>query len=183
MNQFLPQTIKLFKYYKLLGERTFEQLNEDQLTWTPSEDSNSIAILVNHLAGNMLSRWTNFLTEDGEKPWRNRDHEFEDEIHSKEELDKRWDLGWNCLLATLESLSEEDLNKTIYIRQEGQSVTDAIQRQLAHYASHIGQIILLGKIQKGPNWQSLSIPKGQSDAYNLKKSKTENQSGHFTENL
>lgn len=132
----------------------------------------------------MLSRWTNFLTEDGEKEWRNRDQEFEDEIHSREELTSRWNQGWKCFLDTLESLSTDDLLKVIKIRGEGQSVMDAIQRQLAHYSMHIGQIVILGKMQKGADWQSLSIPKGQSEAYNLQKKSNLNQSAsHFTENI
>ena len=184
MKDYLPNTIKLLKHSKLNGERTFDQLSEDQLFWNPEPNSNSIAIIVNHLSGNMLSRWTNFLTEDGEKDWRNWDAEFEDEIKTRKELLDRWNEGWDCFLGALESLSESDLDKKIYIRNEAHSVVDAIQRQLAHYSSHIGQIILLGKIQKGEEWQSLSIPKGQSAQYNQNKFDQEKKdSGHFTERI
>ena len=184
MKDYLPNTLKLLRYYKQLGERTFEQLEDVELFWQPNKDTNSIAILVNHLSGNMLSRWTNFLTEDGEKDWRNRDQEFENKIRDRKELYDRWNVGWTCFLRTLESIGDDDLNKTIYIRHEPQSVADAIQRQLAHYSMHVGQIVLLGKMQKGANWQSLSIPKGQSIAYNQKKQNQAPEFGkHFTERV
>ena len=161
--------IKLFQYYKSLGERTFEVLSDEELHLEPATDANSISIIVKHLWGNMLSRWTNFLTEDGEKDWRDRDDEFESTIKSREELVVKWEEGWNCLFEAIGNLKESDLEKTVYIRNEGHSVIDAIHRQLAHYSYHIGQIVYLGKLIKGEEWQSLSIPKGLSNNYNAQK--------------
>lgn len=165
----LENLINLFEYYQSLGEKTFAQLDDDELHLEPADDANSIAIIVNHLSGNMLSRWTNFLNEDGEKEWRNRDSEFETIIKTRDQLDEKWRSGWDCLLSTLENLKEEDLTKTVFIRNEGHLVIEAIYRQLAHYAYHIGQIVYLAKIIKGEAWQSLSIPKGKSEEYNQQK--------------
>ncbi|WP_431215224.1 DUF1572 family protein [Puia sp. P3] len=128
--------------------------------------SNSIAVIINHMAGNMTSRWTNFLTEDGEKPGRNRDQEFTDPSLGKEDLLALWEKGWTCLLDTLRSLREEDLMKTITIRHEPLMVVDAINRQLAHYPHHVGQIVYIGKMIRGEAWQSLSISRGASEAFN-----------------
>jgi hypothetical protein len=165
-NTFLQTAIKRLRYYKELGEKTFEQLTDDQLHFTPNAASNSIAVIVQHVAGNMLSRWTNFLTEDGEKPWRQRDEEFEVHDHSKQQILDLWEKGWACFLDALTSLTENDLLKTIYIREEPLLVIDAINRQLAHYPYHVGQIIYIGKLIKDTGWQSLSIEKGRSEAYN-----------------
>jgi hypothetical protein len=164
--EFLQTAIKRLKYYKDLGDKTFEQLNDEQLHYQPNAESNSIAVIVQHMAGNMLSRWTNFLTEDGEKEWRQRDDEFEVHSCSKEQVLALWEKGWTCLFNTLQSLSENDLLKTVTIRQEPLTVIDAINRQLAHYPYHIGQLIYIGKIIKDSNWNSLSIPKGRSAHYN-----------------
>jgi hypothetical protein len=163
---FLQDSIKRFKSYKELGDKTFEQLEETDFFLKPVSESNSIAIIIQHLYGNMLSRWTNFLTEDGEKDWRNRDAEFEPMQCSKEDLLSFWNEGWNCLLHTLASLKEEDLHKTVYIRTEPLNVMDAILRQLAHYPYHVGQIVFIGKLLKDKDWKSLSIPKGASSQYN-----------------
>ena len=163
---FLESTISRFKEYKLLGEKTFAQLDEIQMKHQPNNDSNSIAIIMQHLHGNMLSRWTNFLTEDGEKEWRRRDEEFETQSHSKEQLLQLWNKGWQLFLTTLESLQESDLLKTITIRTKPLVVIDAINRQLAHYSYHVGQIVYLGRWMKENGWQSLSIPKGNSQVYN-----------------
>lgn len=179
--QYLDNTIKLAQYYKKLGNSTFIQLKEDDIHWSPGDSSNSIASIVKHLWGNMLSRWTNLLTEDGEKSWRQRDSEFEDDIQNMEEMLSKWEEGWRCFLSSLASLTPEDLDKTIYIRNEGQSVVDAIQRQMAHYPMHIGQIIYIGKMMRGDNWQSLSIEKGKSDDYNLQKFSREKSNKHFTD--
>src|SRR5687767_3343319 len=130
---YLESVIKQFEYYKMLGEKTFEQLPEEKLFWQYNQDSNSIATIVKHLWGNMLSRWTDFLTSDGEKDWRNRDAEFENDIASKKEMLHKWQEGWKVLLDTLYGLSEADLQKTIYIRNQGHLVMEAINRQLAHY--------------------------------------------------
>lgn len=166
--QFLESIIKRFTDYKKLGDKTFAQLDEKAMHVTPNEASNSIAIIIQHMHGNMLSRWTNFLTEDGEKPWRKRDAEFEPAQFSKEALLNRWNEGWAVVLNTLSSLTTDDLSKTIYIRNEPHSVVDAINRQLAHYSYHIGQIVFLGKWILSTQWQTLSIPKNGSDIFNQK---------------
>ncbi len=166
MSEFLVTAIRRMKYYKELGEKTFEQLKDEDFHFQPSQESNSIAIIVQHMTGNMLSRWTNFLTEDGEKDWRQRDDEFEKHSLSGQQVIEIWEKGWNCFLEALSSLHEDDLLKKITIRGEALSVTDAIIRQMAHYPYHIGQIIFIGKMLKDSQWKSLSIPKGQSTAYN-----------------
>jgi hypothetical protein len=163
---FLTDCIKRFEYYKSLGDKTFEQLEEKDLFFKPSPDSNSIAIIIQHIYGNMLSRWTNFLAEDGEKEWRKRDAEFEDMQISKQDLLSFWNEGWSVLLNTLKHLKPEDLTKTIHIRTEPLVVYDAIIRQMAHYPYHVGQIVTLGKMIKDKDFESLSIPKGQSGQFN-----------------
>ena len=163
---FLQSAIKRLSYYKKLGDKTFAQLDESDFHFQPNAESNSMAIIVQHMAGNMLSRWTDFLTTDGEKEWRKRDAEFEEQNLSKKQLLDLWEKGWNCCLDTLAALTEEDLLKTIYIRNEGLLVVDAINRQLAHYPYHVGQIIYVGKIIKNKNWHNLSIAKGNSDDFN-----------------
>ena len=163
---FLQSAIKRLSYYKDLGDKTFAQLTERDFHYQPNETSNSIAITIQHMAGNMLSRWTDFLTTDGEKGWRNRDTEFEEQQLSKQQLMELWNKGWQCFLEALQSLKEDDLLKTIYIRSEGLLVVDAVNRQLAHYPYHVGQIIYLAKIITNNNWQNLSVAKGQSDEYN-----------------
>ena len=164
----LQSVLKEFRDYKTLGDKTFAQLEEKDFHFQPNSECNSIATLIQHLHGNMLSRWTNFLTEDGEKEWRKRDDEFEVHSFSKEKLIQLWEEGWKLVFDTIGSLKEDDLNKTIYIRSKPHSVIVGINRQLTHYASHVGQIILLGKIIKGADWQTLSIPKGQSATFNEK---------------
>lgn len=163
--EYLESIKKRFLVYKALGDKTMEQLDEENLLWQYNDASNSIAIIVQHLWGNMLSRWTNFLTEDGEKEWRERDSEFEKVIETKEELIFKWDAGWECLFAAINSLNDEDLDKIIYIRKEPLSVVDAVNRQLAHYAYHVGQIVYLGKMQLNGRWISLSIPKENSQEF------------------
>ncbi|MCS3795758.1 DUF1572 family protein [Niastella sp. OAS944] len=163
---YLQTAIKRLRYYKELGEKTFGQLSDSELHITPNAASNSIAVIVQHVSGNMLSRWTNFLTEDGEKPWRQRDEEFEVHNYSKQQILDLWEKGWACFLDSLTCLTENDLLKTIYIREEPLLVIDAINRQLAHYPYHVGQIIYIGKLIKDADWQSLSIEKGKSEAYN-----------------
>jgi hypothetical protein len=164
--EYLTTVIKRVKYYRDLGEKTFAQLEEKDLHWQPSSESNSIAVIIQHMTGNMLSRWTNFLTEDGEKDWRQRDDEFEIHNYSREELMAIWNKGWKCFLDALESLAPDDLLKTIYIRKESMSAIDAINRQLAHYPYHIGQILYIGRMIRNENWKSLSIPKHHSQQYN-----------------
>lgn len=163
---FLQTAIKRFAFYKDLGDKTFAQLQDADFHFQPNEASNSIAVIMQHLSGNMRSRWTNFLTEDGEKEWRNRDAEFETHTYNKEQLLAIWEEGWRCLFDALAALKEEDLLKMIHIRTEDQSVIDAIHRQLAHYSYHAGQIVYLGRHIKNDQWQSLSIEKGKSAVYN-----------------
>ena len=179
-NDYFDSAIKQFLYYKKLGEKTFDQIPEDQLFWQPNAQSNSIATIVKHLSGNMLSRWTDFLTTDGEKPWRDRDGEFEQDMASKAELLSRWEKGWKALLDTLNLLSDEDLNKIVYIRNQGHTVREAINRQLAHYPYHVGQIVYIGKML-ATNWQTLSIAKGKSTGFNADKFAREKGRGHFTD--
>ncbi len=180
---FLESAIKLFRYYKKLGEGAIAQLNDSEVLLQPNEASNSIALIVHHLSGNMLSRWTDFLNSDGEKPWRNREAEFAESYPDKEAMMAAWEKGWSCLLNTLESLTPNDLSKVIYIRNEGQTVLEAIQRQLAHYSSHIGQILFQAKVIKGIEFKSLSIPKGGSDSFNKEKFSQEKSRKHFTDGL
>lgn len=178
---YLESAIKQFEYYKMLGEKTFAQLQEEQLFWQHNEESNSIAIIVKHLWGNMLSRWTDFLTTDGEKEWRNRDEEFENDIKDKEELLHKWNEGWQCLLDALNALEESDLDKVIYIRNQGHTVLEAINRQLAHYPYHVGQIVLIGKMLCDKDWKSLSILRGSSHQFNVEKFSQEKHRQHFTD--
>lgn len=169
MKDYLDICRKVFAQYKELGEKAMNQLDEEQLNWAPSAESNSIVLIVKHLYGNMLSRWTNFLTEDGEKDWRDRDAEFvKDKDLTREEIMWMWEDGWALVFRTLYSLTEEDLGKKITIRAEEFSVMEALQRQTAHYSYHIGQIIYIAKVCKDKDWNSLSIPKGMSKEYNEK---------------
>ena len=181
MDSYLPDVKKQFLYYKTLGEKTINQLDEEDLFWQFNEESNSVAIIVSHLAGNMLSRWTDFLSTDGEKEWRHRDKEFEQLLSSKDELMQSWQKGWNCLFEALGSLDDSDLERVVLIRNQEHSVVEAINRQLAHYAMHVGQIIYIGKMIKGSSWKSLSIPKGQSERYNQSRLDKGKHGGHFTD--
>lgn len=180
---YLESVTKQFEYYKLLGDKTFAQLPDDKLFWQYNTESNSIAIIVKHMHGNMLSRWTDFLTSDGEKEWRTRDAEFENDIQSRETLLKLWEDGWKCLFDALKQLNDQDLEKTVYIRNQGHSVVEAINRQLAHYPYHIGQIVFIGKMIADENWQSLSIPRGKSGAFNAEKFSQEKHKAHFTDEV
>jgi len=166
-NDYLADVKKRFEDYKILGEKTFAQVPDEKLFWKFNEESNSIATIVKHLWGNMLSRWTNFLTTDGEKESRNRDAEFENDITTRGELIEKWNEGWSCLFDALNSLSAADLQKEIYIRNQSHTVLEAINRQLAHYPYHVGQIVLIGKMICD-NWTSLSVPKGNSKEFNAK---------------
>lgn len=169
-----------FEYYKMLGDRTFAQLKEEDLFWQFNPESNSIAIIVKHLWGNMLSRWTDFLNTDGEKPWRKRDEEFEATIQSKAEFLEKWEEGWQVLFTALDAVTTENARQVIYIRNMGHSITEAVNRQLAHYAYHIGQIVFIGRMLRGADWQSLSVPKGGSKAYNAEKFAQPKRREHFT---
>jgi hypothetical protein len=163
---FLSSVIKRFKEYKTLGEKTFAQLNDQDMHFSPNPESNSIAIIIQHMHGNMLSRWTNFLTEDGEKEWRNRDEEFHVHQLTKQQLIEKWEQGWKVVLETLESLTGADLSKTITIRSQPLNVVDAINRQMNHYSYHVGQVVYLGKWMKQSQWTSLTVPKDKSAEFN-----------------
>lgn len=178
---YLENSIKLFLYYKTLGEKAMEQLQPEQLFHTANENSNAISVIVQHLAGNMLSRWTDFLQSDGEKDWRNRDTEFEPFINDKEVLITYWNKGWNCLFTTLGDLQSNDLIRIVYIRNERHTVLDAINRQLAHYAYHVGQIVFYAKLIKESPWSSLSIPKKGSASYNAAKFDKKKDIKNFTD--
>lgn len=178
---YLESVIKQFEYYKQLGEKAMDQLKDEQLFIIPSKESNSMAVIVQHLSGNMISRWTDFLTSDGEKEWRKRDEEFEEIVNTKAELMKVWDKGWNILFSTLRSLKPEDLKRTVYIRNQGCTVVDAINRQLAHYPYHVGQMVYVAKLLVTDDWKTLSIARNQSKAYNADKFSQEKKMQHFTD--
>lgn len=178
---YLESVKKQFLYYKMLGEKAIEQLEPEQLFVSINEDTNSIATIIKHISGNMLSRWTDFLTSDGEKEWRNRDSEFENDLQSKEEVLEIWNKGWDCLENALNSLKPEQLSDIIYIRNEGHTVIEAINRQLAHYPYHVGQIVFYAKQLKKNSWESLSIPKNKSGNYNAEKFAKEKEIKNFTD--
>lgn len=180
-SQFLESAKKQFLYYKTLGEKAINQLQDEQLFISLDEETNSIAQIVKHLSGNMLSRWTDFLTSDGEKEWRNRDDEFVDTYLSKVEVLENWNKGWDCLFNAINPLKPEQFSEIIYIRNEGHSVVEAINRQLAHYPYHIGQIVFYAKLLKKTEWESLSIPKNKSGDYNSEKFSREKSIRNFTE--
>ena len=180
-NDFLYSAKKQFEYYKMLGDKTFAQLMDEQLFWRYNQESNSIATIVKHLWGNMLSRWTDFLTTDGEKEWRKRDAEFGNDLTDKAELLVKWNEGWTCLFNAINPLTENDLTREIFIRNQGHTITEAINRQLAHYSYHVGQIVFIGKMLCNDNWNSLSIPKGKSKEYNADKFSKPKHKKHFTD--
>ena len=172
METYLNSAKKQFQYYKSVGEKTLAQVKDEDLFWCYNDDSNSIAMIVQHIVGNMLSRWTDFLTSDGEKEWRNRDAEFEVVFKTRQELMDKWEAGWNCLFNALDSITESDWERKVYIRSEPHSIIEAINRQLAHVPYHVGQIVYIGKMATANNWASLTIPKGKSSAFNAEKFKT-----------
>jgi hypothetical protein len=179
-SEFLESITKQMQYYKSLGEKAMQQVSDTDLFWEYNAESNSIAVIVKHLSGNMLSRWTNFLTTDGEKEWRNRDAEFQNDLPDRDDVWEEWHKGWDCFLGALRDLKEEDLETTIYIRNQGHSVMEAINRQICHYSYHVGQIILLAKM-RAPKWETLSIPRNQSKEYNAEKFSHEKSKTHFTD--
>lgn len=180
-NDYLESVKKQMEYYKMVGEKAMAQLPEEKLFWQYNSESNSIATIVKHLWGNMLSRWTNFLTTDGEKEWRNREAEFDNDLQSKEELMAKWNEGWKCLFDAIDPLTTSDLDKEIFIRNMGHTVVEAINRQLAHYPYHIGQIVFIAKMICDDKWKSLSIAKGNSTAYNATKFAAPKHREHFTD--
>lgn len=180
---FLASARKQFAYYQLLGEQALSQVTDAQLHWQPSPESNSLATIVQHLSGNMRSRWTDFLTTDGEKPWRTREAEFDDHPRPRATVLAEWEAGWQCLFEALDGLAEADLARSIYIRHQGHSVLEAINRQLAHYPYHVGQLVFIARLAVGAAWQSLSIPRGNSAAYNAEKFAQPPHREHFTDEL
>jgi hypothetical protein len=165
---FIKDVLKRLRIYKDLGDKTFLQLADEDFFFLASPQSNSIAVIVQHLHGNMVSRFTNFLNEDGEKAWRNRDTEFEAVLTTRQQVIKAWEDGWRCVFDAIAALTPENLMQTVYIRSEPLLVYDALLRQLAHYPNHVGQILFIGKMLKDEHWQSPSIAKGSSNEYNLK---------------
>ncbi len=165
---YIEDALAIFRQYKLLGERAIDQVGDDQLFASLDDESNSIAIIVKHITGNMRSRWTDFLTTDGEKPSRDRDGEFVDPPRTREALLHDWEAGWSCVFHAIEPLTDADLARTVTIRGEAHSVMQAINRQLAHYPMHVGQIVMLAKHYAGSKWQSLSVPRKGSAEYNRK---------------
>ncbi|HEX5317180.1 MAG TPA: DUF1572 family protein [Candidatus Kapabacteria bacterium] len=165
MKDFLMLVLDRFEQLRSQGEKTLAQLSEADVHWSPDTESNSIAIIVQHLHGNMLSRFTDFLTSDGEKPNRHRDDEFIEHALSLADLKKMWSEGWDCVIAAIRPLKEADLSREVFIRGESHIVMEAILRQLSHYAYHVGQIVYIGKHRKSSEWQTLSIPRVKSEAY------------------
>jgi hypothetical protein len=165
---YLEDSLALFRHYKKLAEGAIDQVTDEQLFTTLDEEMNSIAVIMKHMAGNMRSRWTDFLTTDGEKPDRNRDNEFVEPPATREALMQLWNEGWNAMFTALEPLTEADLNRTVTIRGEAHSVMQAMNRQIAHYPYHCGQIVFLAKHLQHSNWRPLSVPRGQSAQFNSK---------------
>lgn len=165
---YLTDALAVFHYYKKLAERAMDQTPDEHLFTVMDGESNSIAIVVKHMTGNMRSRWTNFLTTDGEKPDRNRDSEFEEPAKTRAELMAQWDQGWGVFFAALDELTDDDLDRTVTIRGEAHSVMQAINRQLAHYPYHVGQIVLLSRHFAGEGWKSLTVPRKGSAEFNRK---------------
>lgn len=163
--RYLNTVIEKFKEIKKLGDKTIAQLDDSELHWSMNEASNSIAVIMKHLSGNMISRWSDFFTSDGEKESRDRDSEFTDDTASRQEMLEHWELGWETLFGTLSDLEGEDLQKTVRIRSEDHIVLEAIERQMSHYSYHIGQIVYIGKQIKSSGFNPLTIPKGQSEQY------------------
>ncbi len=182
-DNYLSSIRKQFEYYKMLGDKTISQLSEEELFWQYNEDSNSIGIIVKHIWGNMMSRWTDFLTTDGEKEWRHREQEFNDDIRTEAELKEKWEAGWACLFGAIDSVNNDNFDTIVYIRNQGHTIVEAINRQLAHYSYHIGQIVFIGKMIRGTEWKSLSIPRGKSAEYNQKKFSKEKNRKHFTDDI
>lgn len=186
MLSFIESVQKQFLYYKHLGDAAMVQLDERQLIGTINNGKvedyhNSISIIVNHISGNMKSRWTNIFEEDGEKEWRDRDAEFSNVLETKDDVKNAWEEGWECLFKVINNLTIDDLQRSVYIRKMEHSLIEAIHRQMMHYAYHIGQIVFIAKECKGDKWQSLSIPLGNSKIYNKEKFSLEKRKEHFTD--
>ncbi len=160
-SEYLKTIMQRFTEAKITAEKAMEQLTETELFWSPNVESNSVATIVKHMSGNMVSRWTDFLTTDGEKSYRNRDDEFVSDIQTKEQMMELWEIGWYTFLNALKSIEEKQLLKTITIRNEPHSVIEAIERQMYHYSYHIGQIIYIAKILRSSDWKTLTIPRNK----------------------
>lgn len=173
---------KQFEYYRMLADKTILVLSQDELNSRVNEESNSIAVIMRHITGNLLSRFTEFFTTDGEKEWRNRDDEFEFKCYDRHELISNWDSAWNVLFSTVDSINDHNINSIVKIRNQDHTVAEALYRQLAHYPYHIGQIVFIGKMIKNKDWESLSIPRNQSNNYNQEKFNNPNSESHFTDN-
>ena len=165
---YIEDSLAVFRQYKTLAERAMEQLTDQQLFHSIDPESNSVAIIVKHMAGNMRSRWTDFLTSDGEKPNRDRDSEFVEPPSDRKSLMEAWENGWQCVFRALEPLTDADLGRPVMIRGEAHSVMQAINRQVAHYSNHVGQIVFLSKHLAHAHWQTLSVPRNRSAEYNRK---------------
>ncbi|MCI4670861.1 MAG: DUF1572 domain-containing protein [Bacteroidia bacterium] len=181
VENYLDSTRKQFEYYKTIAEKAMAQVDDEGFFWQYNAESNSIAIIVKHLWGNMMSRFTDFLTSDGEKEWRERDEEFEWRKESREDLMKKWEEGWAKVFEALDSVNHDNFATTIYIRNMGHTVLEAMNRQTNHYAYHIGQIIYLARMLKANDWASLSIPKGKSVEFNQQKFSQPKHKGHFSD--
>ena len=180
--EYLQSTKKLFKYYYTIGRKALEQLSDQELHFKYHAEDNTIAIIVKHMTGNMHSRFTNFLSQDGEKSWRNRDQEFTETDKSKAEILQDWEAGWQMVFSALDQSKKIQLDKQlVYIRNQGHTIIEAFSRQLAHYANHTGQIIYLAKSIKGEAWESLSIPKGGSRKYNDTKFRVNKSKNFFAD--
>lgn len=172
---------KQFEYYRILADKTILLLSEEELNWQTNEESNSVAMLMRHITGNLLSRFTNFFTEDGEKSWRDRDGEFAAGFYNRHELITNWDKAWNILFETLNALNDENIDAKVKIRNQEHTVAEALCRQLAHYPYHVGQIVFIGKMIKNKDWQSLSIPRNKSDEYNRERFNNPDLEQHYTD--
>lgn len=172
---------KQFEYYRTLADKTILLLSQEELNWQYNEESNSIAMLMRHITGNLASRFTNFFTEDGEKPWRDRDGEFAVGTYNRHELITNWDKSWTILFDVLDAITADNVEAVVKIRNQDHTVGEALYRQLAHYPYHIGQIVYIGKLIKNEAWHSLSIPRNKSKDYNQEKFNNPNSDTHFTD--
>ena len=185
MNQknFIESTSKQFQYYKHLGEKAIAQLDDEEIFDEDSAWVNNVAVIVKHLHGNMMSRWTDFLDSDGEKEWRERDGEFDFDVKNREEMMKLWEEGWSKVFSALQQAKSANNDQLVYIRNQGHTIAEAILRQVTHYAYHVGQIVYIAKLQREKNWISLSIPRGESKSFNKNKFKQAKSKGHFTDDF
>lgn len=183
MAKSLEGLVRLMKYQKLLTERAIEQIREEQIREVIPGFEHSIAVLMKHIGGNLHSHWTNFRTEDGEKPWRNREGEFEDAFASREELMEHWNRGWETFFHAMDSIADDETDSIMYIRNEGHTLAEAAMRSLSHISYHTGQIVMIARYFAGDGWTSLSVPKGKTEEYNRKKFAREKSIGFYKERL